>query len=615
MIEQRLSIFEKYAKVLLPCDNNKNPLLEEHPQIPLLVDTLSRHQNHHLLLVKSSADLFNETMVETLAQALSALPGLLQNAHGIYFDVAAFMLSEETVDDIENDFRILCNDIRMNNKRIVFVINQLPTEGLGILEILWKKLKSILMNDQWRLIVLTSPVDQSVYLDKSFFKELFTTIQIAEPSEKESIAILKQYRIELENFHHVIISEEILPSALSLASTYFSGQSILDKAWELLDIAATRLNTSPQLEQKPIMSSAHLAQVVSYWTKIPLTHLQNNKFQMARLVEALQQNIFGQDRAIQNITTILQNACLRLHKKTGPLCSFMLAGPSSVGKASLVYSLAEQLFGHHEAVLRVNLNNMIHRLENVVVNTGLNAEHSTDLFSAIQQTPYAILFFENVEQFSEEMHAIVKSILAYGYLHEGKKKYDFRHAIIAISTTVGSDRIIQLVQSAPEQHKQIDLMQLVLNEHVHEPAHQHVLQDNISEQIIPELTMHFSNELLQYTNLIPFLPLNYMALEKVIRNILQLLKKRLNVMFGIELHYAPEVIKFLTHEALWQRSHIKSLDKLLEYSLYSCISSAILMQVEDRANSLKRLVLQLNDNGQLLRCEFMTTAEPALYHL
>jgi len=622
MIEQRASIFANYAKDLLHPTNiaNSNSKLEYHAQMPLFIDVLRRQKHHHLLLIKSLANIFDEAIVQILGKSLSTIPKISQNAYVIYFDVVKFMLSAESIDNIENDFHILCEDIRTNNKRIFFVINQLEPFLLQkksiILEALGKQLKSILTNDKWRVIILTQQYTYENALPENIFlKELFTAIKINEPSETESLAVLKQHCAEIENFHQVVIPDDIILSGMSLANTYFSDSSVPDKALELLDMAASRVDHSSQASStcpNPTVMNIHLMNVVSNRSFIPLTHLQNNKFQVESLMVALKQNIFGQDQAIENITTFLQNACVKLHKKTGPLCSFMLAGPAHVGKTALVCSLGEQLFGHHNAVLRVNLNKTTHRLADITINTGLYAEHCMDLFSAIQQTPYAILFFENMEQFSEDLQSIVKNILSYGHISEDMRKYDFRHSIIVISTTVGSEHIIRLVQSIPEQNRQIDLMQLVLNEHIPttgHPLNQQGLQEKIVEHILPELTGKFSKDILSRINLIPFLPLSFAALEKMIQHTLAVLKKRLEVTFNLELHYAPEIIKFLAQEALWQHSYMNALDKVLERYLYSAVSQALLKYMENKNNKWKRLLLQLNEQGQSLRYEFVMANE------
>jgi ATP-dependent Clp protease ATP-binding subunit ClpC len=621
------SIFIKCAKYLLPCDKKSfSHSFKELSQIPLLIDTLSRQKRHHLLLMQSSSQKWNDVVIQSLAECLpTKMPSyLLQKMNCLYFDVTAFILNPDTIDHLENDFRILYSDIQTNKKHFILIINQLepllhaePASPLGTA---WKLFTSILTHPQWRLIVLVHPTTyEMISSQNTFLNHLFTPIQLNEPTETESLSILKNERVLLEQFHNVIISEEIIPSALSLANTYLPGNSSLDKTFELLDSAAARAGLPHDAsDQKSILTSMHLAEVISSWTHIPLSHLQTNKFQMGKLIESLQRFIFSQDSAIQTIAAILQNACIKLHRKPGPLCSFLLAGPASTGKASLVYALSEHLFGHSHALLRVNSNKTSTHLSHLTVTTGLHNERSVHLLTAIQETPYACLFFENIDRFTDEMLYSLNFILTHGYIvDEQGKKYDFHHAIIIISTTVGAEHIIRLTQTSSDKHKQIDLMQLVLNEHVQDPSlysPQSLSPLEMTECILPELMTHFSKELLEKVNLIPFAPLDYTALEKIVRNKLKSLTKRLESSFGIELHYAPEIIKFLAHDVLWQRTPLTSFDKLLEQTLYSCVSHEILAHMEDK-HKPKQLLLQLNDNGQLLRCEFITSNEATLYHL
>ena len=218
-----------------------------------------------------------------------------------------------------------------------------------------------------------------------------------------------------------------------------------------------------------------------------------------------------------------------------------------------------------------------------------------------------------MDQFSDALQSMIKNILLNGYIYEGGKLYDFRHSIIIISTLVGSEHIIRLVQSMPEEHKQIDLMQLVLNEHITttvNPYNQRGFQEQMIENILPELTEKFSNDIMSSVNLIPFFPLTFIALEKIIQHKMQLLKKRLETLYNIELQYASEIIQFLAHETLWsKRVFIKSLDKILEYYLYSCVSYTILRHMDHKSSSHGRILLQLNENGQSLKCDFVAVNE------
>lgn len=644
----RLSIFTQYAKNVLLQVNQEtsHSLLKEQSQIPLLIDILSQQKHHHLLLLKSFSNHFNDAIIETLAYALSTIPTAhvepiangapivnaisshcaattsvtMKEASVIYFDVTGFMLSAETKDDIENDFRILCDTARINNKTIIFVMNQLQPlitkDQSSILNILGKQLKSILMNNQWRVIILMEPnYYQDLAENNIFLNELFTTIKINEPTEIEMFILLKKCRLILEQLHSIVLPEEVLHSAMSLADTYFAGYSVLDKAFELLDTAAMRISTGflgDIRSQKHIMTIVDLLQITSHWTGISLTYLQNNTFQSEQLADALRQIIFGQDQAIKSITSLLQNACIKLHKTTGPLCSLMLVGPAYVGKSSLVNALSQQLYGHYNAILRVNLNSSICRLMDIRVNIGFPTIDNIDLFSALQQTSYAILFFQNVEKFSEEMRNVIKNILAEGIIYDEEgKKYDFRHTIIIISTTVKTEHIVRFMQAVPEQGKQIDLMQLMLDEDIQDPfyfSHQN-LQDKIVEQLFPELSAHFSKDILELLHIIPCLPLDLMAIEKIIHNKLLTFKKRLETLFGIDLQYAAEIIKFLSHEALLQHTNIKSLEKILETYLYTCVSKEIMRSMNKKHHTQTRLLLQLHENGQSLKCEFVATHE------
>lgn len=444
-----------------------------------------------------------------------------------------------------------------------------------------------------------------------------------EPQPLELIALLKTYRKELEQFHQVIIPDEIITNAYTMASHYLPGHSHFDKTIALLDSASARASMLDRDDntQRAIVTPIFLSQVISNRTHIPLTHLQNNKFQAQKLAETLKKNVFGQDAAINIIASLLQNAGIKLQDNSGPLCNFLLVGPHDVGKTEIAYAIAEHLFGSHDALLHINLNQSGYTsLSEIKIFPRLNENADTYLLPAIQQTPYAIVLIEDIDQLHKETFDLIKDIFDQGYVFDEKNnKYDFRHAIIVATTRTASE---QMNPSAPLKHpeentKAVDLMQLVLNSSAEDSAHQqasHHSSQELCDELMSRLIEHFPGNLLQKFNIIPFAPLSYSAFEKITRSKIKILARRLHNSFGIELNFAPEVIKFLAHEALWRKANIKSLDKLLEQHLYSTVTHEILLHAEDRDRS-KRLLIQLDDSGQLLRCEFMTSNEAALYNL
>ncbi len=135
----------------------------------------------------------------------------------------------------------------------------------------------------------------------------------------------------------------------------------------------------------------------------------------------------------------------------------------------------------------------------------------------------------------------------------------------------------------------------------------------LCDEIMPELEARFA-AILQYIQLIPFMPLEYGALEKIVRLKIKTLAKQLDLKFGIKLDFAPEVVKFLAHEIFWHKSQNKSLNQMLEQHLYGAVAHEILSHAENK-NHFKHLLLQLNDSGQMLKCEFITATEANLFNL
>lgn len=433
--------------------------------------------------------------------------------------------------------------------------------------------------------------------------------------------LLKSYKQQVENFHNVLIPDESFASALSLATHYLPNQNSFNHALELLDSAAARATALESHDIsgqfKPVVTNSTLTDVISSWTHIPLSHLHNNVFQSTRFIETLQRQLVGQDAAIKMIGLILQHACINLQEKTGPLCSFLLAGPAEVGKTEVVYAMTQHLFGHKEALLKVNLFDTLTTISDVKIITGINESHNIRLLDAIEQTPYAVVLLNNIHQAPVSTLNLFKNIFMQGYaFDESGKKYDFSHAIIVMTTTLGADRINALMQTPTDldSSKTIDLMHLVLNENPQSPpaSISHLSPQELGEELVPALEEYFSAALLPHLNIVPFLPLEYAAFEKIIRGKVKSLIKHLDVHFGIELNYAPEVVKFLAHEAMWRKPQSKPLEKVLEEHLYSCVAHEILGHADDK-NRLKRLSLQLNDNGNLLRCEFITANSGAIY--
>lgn len=591
------SIFTEFGSdpvTLWPNDaeNTVNPF-QDHAEIPAIIDALSRQERHHVALVSPLSEKIISVFIKAIAEQLQeeAVPASLRNCRILYLDINQLKTASCDPKKIAQDFQTLKAD---GNVRILTVTPH-------------KKI-----------------------LQRLNIEPYFSIHHLTSPSTKELIGLLKRYRSALEQFHHTVISDEIILHALTLATHYLPGHSRFDKTWELLDSAAARASLPTRHdnpEHKAAVTPLCLAEVVSHSTLIPVTHLQNNPFQAGKLVEALKKQIFGQDAAINKMASLLQNACIQLQDNPGPLCNFLLVGPEDTGKTEMVYAMAKHLFGSHRAVLRINLNPAIATsLSDIRIAPGSDADPEMDLLSAIQKMPYAILLIEELDQLDEKTYAMIQGIFDHGQVFDKQgNPVDFRHTLVIAATRAATDQINELNTSlSPHEHHsktpdlmQLDLMQLVLNKHLHDAPEQNThwpLPDELCDMLLPDLIKHFPQKFLQKFNIIPFVSLDTLALENIIRLKIKRLARHLLGSFNIELSYPPEVIQFLAHEAVLRKGSAKSLDKLLEHHLYSLVTHEILLHAEDK-NRSKRLLIQLNDSGHLLRCEFIAVNEAALYSL
>jgi ATP-dependent Clp protease ATP-binding subunit ClpA len=589
-----------YLKNISTSEKSTADALKDHYLIPIIMDTLSRKENHHVLLTGTHSEKIKLALLEALALQLTETntPKMLRNNEVIYVNLKNIPahLSVKTFEETLLNFL-------QQNKNIILAINLETNE--------FNKIIFNLLRESACRILLFKSTENFANLNSITFPELTNT---------QLVTLIKCYKNELEQFHQGTIPDETCQAALTLASHYLP-QFILDKTLDLLDSAAARATATEHYDHsgqfKPVVTTLTLTHVVSSWTQIPVSHLHNNTFQLTKFIENMQRRIFGQDDALTTIATVLQHARIKIQEKSAPLCSFLFVGANETGKTETAKALVEQLFGNKNALLRVNLSEEYKHIKEMTAYIGDGS--SVSLLTAIQQTPYAVILLENIELAQNNTLAFFREIFKRGVITDSAgHTYNFQHAILIATTNLGAARIAELTQSTPvyETNRNLDLMQLVLNEqphHIRPELHPHLSTQEIADELMTNLEEKFSRELLTEFTLVPFLPLDYTALEKIIRIKIRNLAKNLDANFNIELNFAPEVIKFLSHEALWRKPAQKPLEKILENHLYRAVANEILAHAEDK-NRPQRLLLQLNESGQLLRCEFIGGIGTPLYN-
>jgi ATP-dependent Clp protease ATP-binding subunit ClpA len=582
---------------------------KDHPQLGAITDILSRKYRHHLAIQSQFSSTMYNAFIEALLYHLCQdnVPYTLQYTELLYLDATSLLkLPPET---LLADVAHFSHALDHHDKSILIFIDRFDLLENNPLSI--ESLRQLFQHPKSRIITHTTHSSTLILPD------VFVSLRLESPMQADILALLKQQRTELEHYHHVVIPDELLSQAYMLAERYIHSHEAFDNALLLLDSCAARASThekSDQLNQsKPIVTLSLLTQVLSNWTQIPAAQLQPNKFKLPEFIQSMQQRVYGQDLGLSQLGHEVQQAHARLQDKNGPFLSFLFAGPKHAGKMTTAIALAQQLF---------KKNHLLFSGQPTLSTAGGLAEirlqrHSDKQYiplnKVMQQTPYAVIVIENIEHASLAMLDGLYEILATGHLQDANgNQVSFRHAILIICTTLGSSRTStygKLEDLDQAEFESMNLMDLVMSDHkpLTSARQQPQSSHHIIQEMLPEITSYLPATLCQHLQIIPFLPLTKTALDPILRLKLKKLGTELENRYGIELSYAPEVIRFLIHDMHQKSANTHDsadIDGALK-QLYACIEQAILTQAEQKTRS-HQLFLQLNETGQTLRYNWLT---------
>lgn len=581
---------------------------KDHYQFPILVDILSRKNCHHSLLCADMSIKTKRSYLQAFLKYLTNkhVPHPLRDAELIYLNLESVSIDKAMQKIIEEDICSICDVLDASEK---YQLIALPSTQLlkskNNHEFLRKQLSVLLHHPKCRFIIFANRAEQY----ESVLSDQFSFLYITPPNESDVIMLLKYERLAIENFHHVVIPEELLANAYALAERYLSAEDTLSNALLLLDSAAARESSGElvDIQNKPIVTMNMLTRVLSDWTHIPDSHLTVHKFNLGKFQQSMQERIFGQDAAITIIGQELQQANARLHLKSGPFCSFLFAGCAHSGKKAMASTLVEQLFNQPTMFYYAKHISASQSLDSLI---DITLERSTDrsyalLKEVIRQTPYAVIMFEDIELANPIIMNGLYEMLTTGLLHSlDGHEYNFRQAMIILSTQLGQNKLNEIAQvlEVDKEANAINLMQLVMSiQKPQEPIHQHYSPQDLVNEIIPDILDQLPPSFCRHLRIVPFFPPKKSSIEKIIHLQIKQLAKQLDTHYGIQLNYAAEVIHFLADEVLLKQKP-SSINKVIK-QVYFCVEQAILSQLDNKARS-NQLILQLNETGQVLRCDW-----------
>ncbi len=455
-------LLDKYGRDLTQQarEGRIHPAISRDHEIRSLARTLARSKKNNPLLL-GDAGVGKTAVVEGLAYAIAegiAPPSLL-NRRVVQIEIGTLVAGTSLRGQFEERLIGIVDEVKRAGNVILFIdeIHTIVGAGDTIDSNLDAAniLKPALARGELVCIGATTHEEyrRAIAQDPALTRR-FRTIDIEEPSEQDSLAILAGQKDRLQDHHGVQIRSEALEAAVRLSVRYLPDRRLPDKALDLLDEACTRVlirSVSPDdeedtnLDGEIVVNVDTIADVLSDWTGIPVNDLTKDERQrLARLEDSLLQRVVGQDEAVKAVAAAIKTARAGLGDPGRPVGVFLFLGPSGVGKTELARTLAENLFGHEDALIRLDMSEF-HDSHTVARLIGAppgyrDTQRGGQLTDALRRRPYSVVLLDEVEKAAPEVFDIFLQVFDEGRLSDARGAVvDARHSVFIMTSNIGTE--------------------------------------------------------------------------------------------------------------------------------------------------------------------------------
>ena len=469
-----------------------------------MIEILCRKTKNNPVLI-GEAGVGKSSVVEGLAQRLilNEVPEVLHGKTIFSLDLASLMAGTKFRGSMEQKLKNAISAILQNENILVFIdeIHMLAEAGkdgeISPADIL----KPYLARGELHLIGATTLDEYRKYIEKDpALERRFQPVKVEEPTEKDTIKILKGIRPSFEKFHNVKILDEAVEAAVSLSTRYITNRYLPDKAIDLIDQACSKLKVNASalpeevreisleiarldakkeefrknddfinadiinkqkkaLEEKinfikqdmlaktgaafGEISAENIREIVSTWTNIPVNKLTSSEREtLLKLEQILSERVIGQPKAVTAVSKAIRRSRADINDPKRPIGSFLILGPTGVGKTELTKAIADVLFDNEDSIVRFDMSEFMesHSISRLIgAPPGyVGHEDGGELTEAVRKKPYSVVLFDEIEKAHPDIFNIMLQIFDEGKLTDSSGKVvNFKNTLIILTSNNG----------------------------------------------------------------------------------------------------------------------------------------------------------------------------------
>jgi len=639
-----------------------DPIVGRKEEIERVIQILSRRTKNNPCLI-GEPGVGKTAVVEGLAQQIvnEDVPEMLKNKRVVTLDISSMVAGAKYRGDFEERIKKCLNEVKKVGDVILFIDEIHTIVGAGSAEGAIDAaniLKPLLARGEIQLIGATTLNEYRKYIEKdAALERRFSPVTVMEPSSEDTIKILKGIRDKYEAHHNVKITDEAIEASVKLSVRYINDRFLPDKAIDLIDEAASRVrmrtytqpNSLKELESEiektrnekeesiriqefekaaslrdkernlkeklqkeqekwnnkntrniTEITKEEIAEVIANWTKIPVKKLTEDENQkLKNLEEELHKRVIGQEEAVLAVSKAIRRGRVGLKNPNRPIGSFIFLGPTGVGKTELAKSLAENLFGDENAMIRIDMSEYMepHSISKLIGSPPgyVGFDDGGQLTEKVRRKPYCVILFDEIEKAHPDVMNMLLQILEDGRLTDSQgRTVNFKNSVIIMTSNIGARFITdskKLGFAGIEEDKEKE---------------EKTKYEETKKDVLAELKKQFRPEFINRVDeIIVFHKLSDKEIENIISIMLKEVEERLKEN-GIEIKMDKSVKEYIAKIGIDKNYGARPLRRTIQSKIEDALAEQILdgnIKVGDKAKvSVKneKLVLKQEQKRTLI---------------